>query len=110
MISSIHSIVDDNIQLKLNSEQYVNRGKQENIVVKCYIHSQVKETNQIFTRDINIVFNKDDIVKPILDEDVIEVGKPVLLGIQIANTLSRPLQNGCIHIDGLGINQVLTVK
>jgi hypothetical protein len=46
----------------------------------------------------------------ILDEDVIEIGKPVLLGIQITNTLSHPLKQGHIHIDGLGINQILPVK
>jgi len=46
----------------------------------------------------------------ILDEDVIEIGKPVLLGIQIANTLSRPLKQGHIYIDGLGVNQILSVK
>ncbi len=110
MIYSINSILDGNIQLKINSEQYINRSQQENPILKYYIHSQIKETNQTFTRDNNIIFNKDDIIKPFLDEDVIEIGKPVLLGIQIANTLSRPLQNGRIHIDGLGINQILTVK
>ncbi len=46
----------------------------------------------------------------ILDEDVIEIGKPVLLGIQIANTLSRPLKQGHIYIDGLGVNQIIPVK
>ncbi len=106
----IYFILDGNIQLKINSEQYIIYGKQENINVKYYIHSQIKETNQTFLHDDNIIFNKNDIVKPILDEDVIEVGKPVLLKIQIANTLSRPLNNGRIHIDGLGINQILPVK
>jgi hypothetical protein len=65
MIHPISSILDGHIQLKINSEQYINRGKQENIILKYYIHSQIKETNQTFTRDTNIIFNKDDIIKPV---------------------------------------------
>ncbi len=120
-------IVDDTVQLKISAQQYVNLGRQANTILKYYLHSQIKETNQTLTRDDNIVFNKDDFIKPvsfflvvldsitafsnqILEEDVIEIGKPVLLGIQIANTLSYPLHNGYIHIDGLGINQILPVK
>ncbi|CAF3590142.1 unnamed protein product, partial [Rotaria sordida] len=101
---------NDNIQLKITPQQYIYYGKQDNIIVKYYIHSLIKETDQTFTRDDNIVFNKNDIIKPILDEDVIETGKPILLGIQIANTLSRQINNGRIYIDGLGINQIVPVN
>jgi hypothetical protein len=59
------SFLDGNIQLKISPEKYINRGKQENIFLKYYVHSQIKETNQIFTHDDNIIFNKDDIVKPV---------------------------------------------
>jgi hypothetical protein len=64
--------LDGNIQLKITSEQYINYGKQENIVLKYYIHSQIKETNQTFTRNDNIVFNKHDIVKPVSQFFMIE--------------------------------------
>ncbi|CAF0977586.1 unnamed protein product, partial [Rotaria sordida] len=101
---------NDNIQLKITPQQYIYYGKQDNIIVKYYIHSLIKETDQTFTRDDNIVFNKNDIIKPILDEDVIETGKPILLGIQIANSLSRQINNGRIYIDGLGINQIVPVN
>ncbi|CAF2714038.1 unnamed protein product [Rotaria sp. Silwood2] len=92
---------NDNIQLKITPEQYAHFGQQENIILKYYLHSLIKETDQTFTRDDNIVFNKYDIIKPILDEDVIEIGKPVLLKVQIANTLSRQINSGRIYIDGL---------
>ncbi len=65
MIDLINFSLDGHIQLKINPEQYIKRGKEENIILKYYIHSQIKETNQTFTRDDNIVFNKDDIVKPV---------------------------------------------
>jgi hypothetical protein len=58
-------ILDGNIQLKINSEQYINYGKQENIILKYYLHTQIKETDQILTRDDNIIFNKDDFIKPV---------------------------------------------
>lgn len=119
-------ILDGNIQLKIDRDQYLKHGPPENLVLKYYIHAQIQETDQTFTRDNNIVFNKGDIVKPvspfflillnyfylyqILDEDVIEIGKPVLMKIQIANTLSYPLNNGRIYIDGLGVNQTMRVK
>jgi len=119
-------ILDGNIQLKISPERYIKHALQENIVLKYYINAQIKETDQIFTRDDNIIFNKDDIVKPvsqfslisfnyfyfyqILHGDVIEIGKPVFLEIQIANTLSRTLNNGRIYIDGLGVNEMLLVK
>ncbi|CAF0789791.1 unnamed protein product [Rotaria sp. Silwood1] len=101
---------NDHIQLKVTSKQYASYGKQENIILKYYIHSLIKETDQTFTRDDNIVFNKYDIIKPILDDDVIEIGKPVLLKILIANTLSHPINSGQIYIDGLGINQIVHVN
>lgn len=56
-------IIDDNIQLIIKPEQYMIYGKAENIVVKYYIHSKIKETSQTFIHDDNIVFNKDDLVK-----------------------------------------------
>ncbi len=119
-------ILDGNIQLKISPEQYIKHGIQDNIVLKYYISAQIKETDQTFTRDDNIIFNKDDIVKPvsrfslisfnyfdfyqILHGDVIEMGKPVLIEIQITNTLSRTLNKGRIYIDGLGVNEILLVK
>ncbi|CAM4896545.1 unnamed protein product [Rotaria socialis] len=109
-LSNLGAGKNENIPLKIRPEQYMAYGKAENIIVKYYIHSQIKETSQIFTRDDSIVFNKDDLVKLILNEDVIEAGKPALLEIQIANTLQRRINNGRIHIDGLGINQIIPVN
>jgi len=72
MINFLSINLDGNIQLKITSEQYINYGKQENIILKYYLHSQIKETNQTFTRDDNIVFNKHDIVKPVSQLSMIE--------------------------------------
>ncbi|CAF4810714.1 unnamed protein product, partial [Rotaria socialis] len=93
-LSNLGAGKNENIPLKIRPEQYMGYGKAENIIVKYYIHSQIKETSQIFARDDSIVFNKDDLVKLILNEDVIEAGKPALLEIQIANTLQRRINNG----------------
>ena len=57
--------LDGHLQLKIPSEFYLRYGKQENLTVRYYIHAQIKETDQTFTRDANIVFNRDDILKPV---------------------------------------------
>lgn len=113
--------------MKINSGQYLKHGKQDNIIVKYYLHSQVKETNQTFTREDSIVFNKHDLIKLVsnksccdlkfsisfnqfLDEDVINIDKPVLVGVKITNTLSRPIHDGRLHIDGFGISEIARIK
>ena len=65
MISFICIILDGNIQLKIRSDQYFNYGKEDNITVKYYLHSQINETDQVFIRDDNVIFSKDDIIKPV---------------------------------------------
>ncbi|CAF1272800.1 unnamed protein product, partial [Adineta steineri] len=101
---------DETIQFKISPPQYMKYGPQENIVLKYFVNAQIPETNQTYTRDSSIIFIKDDVAKPFLNEDVIEIGKPVLMKIQIANTLSRPLNNGRVYIDGLGLNQIMRVN
>ncbi|CAF0762171.1 unnamed protein product [Adineta ricciae] len=101
---------DKLVQFKLLPQQYMKYGPQDNIVIKYFIYSKIKETGQIFTRDNNVIFIKDDVIKPTINEDVVEIGKPVLMKIYVTNTLSRPLNNGRVYIDGLGLNQVMRVN
>jgi hypothetical protein len=75
LIFDFSYFIDGNIQLKIDSEQYINHSKQGNINVKYYIHSQIKETDQIFTRDDNIIFIKDDIAKPVSREFLLSFPK-----------------------------------
>ncbi|UJR26471.1 hypothetical protein I4U23_007798 [Adineta vaga] len=107
---NLESGKDEIIHFKINPQQYLKYGPQDNIVIKYFIHSNIKETGQIFTCDNNVIFIKDDVIKPVLNEDVIEIGKPILMKIHVSNTLSRPLNNGRIYIDGLGLNQVMRVN
>lgn len=65
IINSVHFILDGQLQLKISSDQYIHRGPQENIIVKYYLHCQVKQTDQIFLRDDSISFQRDDFLKPV---------------------------------------------
>lgn len=76
---SSYYILDEIVKLNIPSEQYINRVKQENLILKYYLHSQVKETNQTFTHDDNIIFNKNDIIKPVSQFSIIKSNFPSFL-------------------------------
>ena len=57
--------LDKLVQFKLIPQQYMKYGPQDNIVIKYFIYSQIKETGQIYTRDNNFIFIKDDVIKPV---------------------------------------------
>lgn len=59
----IEFILDDKLSLKIRPAQYVSHGKPEDITLQYYVHAQVQETDQVFTRLNNIVFLQHDLVK-----------------------------------------------
>ena len=56
-------MLGDKLSLKIRPAQYVHHGKSDDIIVQYYVHGQVQETDQVFTRCDNIVFTQADLVK-----------------------------------------------
>lgn len=94
MISEKKTILEEKIQLKTPSEVYSNRGKEDNIQVKYYLNAQIKETNQTFLRDDNIVFKKLDIIKPvdIFNDNYLNYST-LISAIRYSNKMSSKLAN-----------------
>ncbi|CAF1023033.1 unnamed protein product [Didymodactylos carnosus] len=94
--------------MRTEAEDYMKEYKPDNNL-KIYLSANVAETDQTFAREEDVVFKAQDIIQPILKDDVVEAGKPFTLQIQFNNPTKRFLPNGKLHIDGLGICRTIVL-
>ncbi|UJR22606.1 hypothetical protein I4U23_025649 [Adineta vaga] len=97
------------IRMKLEETQDIRKRCFDSIF-KLSIHGIVKETNQIYQVEKYILNEEAVSMKLFLRHNVTEIDETIKLNVQINNLSSKPLNNGRITINGLGIIKTFRSK